>query len=160
MPPSIPGAKHLPGHPATVFESTAQKWSTLSPWAQQPCWDEQSPSWNQWGYNWSHQYRPYLRRSWTEGAWTSSRASDYHQATSATTWTDSQTTPASARPRADASCVRNLIRGTTEDAIAALQSLGIDEIIENLNSDRYAASSASSNKSHVRTWSLFHFEVF
>jgi len=41
-----------------------------------------------------------------------------------------------------------------------LQSLGIDKIIENLDNDRYAASSANSHKSHVKTWSLFHFEVF
>ena len=41
-----------------------------------------------------------------------------------------------------------------------MQSLGVDQMIRNLDDDRYAASSANSNKSHVRTWSLFHFEVF
>ena len=64
------------------------------------------------------------------------------------------------RPRADAPCVRNLVRGTTADALAALKSLGIEQIIADLENDRYAASSANSNKSHVKTWSLFHFEVF
>ena len=101
MPPSIPGAKHLPGRPATVFESTAQKWSRLSPWAQQPCWEEQSTFWNQWGYNWSYRYRPYTRRSWSEGAWTSNPTSDYHHTASSATWADDRITT-SARPRADA----------------------------------------------------------
>ena len=41
-----------------------------------------------------------------------------------------------------------------------MKSLGIEQIIEDLDKDRYAASSAHSNKSHVKTWSLFQVEVF
>ena len=44
--------------------------------------------------------------------------------------------------------------------MAALKSLGIDQVIDDLDNDWDAASSANSNKSHVETWSLFHFEVF
>ena len=88
MPPSIPGAKHLPGHPATVFESTTHKWSRLPPWAQLPCWEEQCTSWNQWGYNWSYRYRPYTRQSWSDEAWTSGSTSDLRHAATTATWAD------------------------------------------------------------------------
>ena len=101
MPPSIPGAKHLPVHPATVFESTAQKWSRLSPWAQLPCWAEQRASRYQWGYSWSYRYRPYTRRSWPDEAWASDSTSDHRHTAATTTWADNRITT-SARPRADA----------------------------------------------------------
>ena len=34
MPRAIPGSQHLPSQPATVFESSADKWLRLSPWAR------------------------------------------------------------------------------------------------------------------------------
>ena len=33
-------------------------------------------------------------------------------------------------------------------------------MVNDLNDDRYAASATESNKSHIRTWSYFHSEVF
>ena len=36
----------------------------------------------------------------------------------------------------------------------------MEALINALNTDRYAASSADSNRSHLKTWSLFHYEVF
>ena len=158
MPPSIPGARHHPGHPATVFESTAQKWSRLSPWAQQRRWSEPNMSWSQWEHSWSERYRPFTQRRWSDDTW-STDTNDHRHTAAASSWSDTSVTP-TVRPRADAPRVRNLVRGTTADALAARKSLGIEQIIDDLDSDRYAASSASSNKSHVKTWSLFHFEVF
>ena len=159
MPPSIPSAKHHPGQPATVFESTSTKWARLSPWAQQSCWSAPDTSWSSWGWNWSSRYRHYTRQSWPDEAWTDNHVSEHHRSAVPTSWAEDRPSTA-ARPRADAPCVRNLFRGTTNDALAALRSLGIDQIIESLDNDRYAASSASSHRSHVRTWSLFHAEVF
>ena len=133
MPPSIPGAKHFPGQPATVFETSEQKWPRLSPWARLPGWGEQCASWNEWGHNWSYRYRPYTRQSWTADAWTSDTTADNHHTAPTITWADDRvTTPT--RPRADAPSVRNLTRGTTADALAALQSLGVDQMIRNRRS--------------------------
>ena len=159
MPPSIPGAKHLPGHPATVFESTDQKWSRLSPWAQWPYLNEQHTSWHQWGQSWSERYKPFIRQQWSNDAWTADPADDHHPWAAASTWPDNRVS-LPARPRADAPCVRNLVRGTTADALAALKLLGVEQIIADLENGRYAASSANSHKSHVKTWSMFHTEMF
>ena len=63
------------------------------------------------------------------------------------------------RPRSDAPAVRNLVRGTTADALNALRALGMEALANALNADRYATSSADSNRSHLKTWSLFHYEV-
>ena len=70
MPPSIPNARHLPGYPATVFESTEQKRARLSPWAHRPNWTMQHTSWGRWERGWSERYKPFTQRQWSNNDWT------------------------------------------------------------------------------------------
>ena len=67
MPRAIPGAQHLPSQPATVFESAADKWRRLSPWAHDSWKDypsdrQHATTWHEsWATrwdstSWSHRY--------------------------------------------------------------------------------------------------------
>ena len=98
MPPSIPGAEHLPGHPATVFESTSQKWAGLSPWAQRPYWTAPRTSWSHREYSWHDRCQLYIRRPWSDDAWADDTTTDHHHTASASTWSDNRAMP-TARPR-------------------------------------------------------------
>ena len=163
MPRAIPGSQHLPSQPATVFVSAADKWRRLSPWASDQ-WDvrtsaprrtyqeyEARASW--WSSSsWSYRYRPYTSGSWS--SWHSPPPDD-SQPDHEYSWHDAKQATAtrqpSLRPRSDVPAVRNLVRGTTADALNALRALGMEALINALNTDRYAASSADSNRSHLKT---------
>ena len=62
--------------------------------------------------------------------------------------------------RSDAPVVRNLRRGTTADALAALRDAGITALIEDLLQERYARSAATLSASLLKTGAYFHEEAF
>ena len=62
--------------------------------------------------------------------------------------------------RADAPVVRNLRRGITADALAALRDAGVTALVDDLLKDRYAQSAEASNASLLKTWAHFHAEAF
>ena len=62
--------------------------------------------------------------------------------------------------RKDEPLVRHLRRGTTTDALAALEEKGATALVDVLLKDRYAKGTAEANASLVRTWHHFHEEAF
>ena len=62
--------------------------------------------------------------------------------------------------RKDEPLVRRLRRGTTTDALAALEEKGATALVDVLLKDRYAKGTAEANASLVRTWHQFHDEAF
>ena len=137
MPPSIPGAKHLPGHPATVFGSTSQKWARLSPWAQQPYWTEPRTSWSQRDCSWHDRCQPYIRRPWSDEAWTDDATTDHHRTASASSWSDAPLRSLRADlglvdPSGSASLVPRAAQSRTPPGLAAKLS-GLEDMIKLLN---------------------------
>ena len=62
--------------------------------------------------------------------------------------------------RSDAPVVRNLRRGSVTEALEALRGQGLETLVTELLQDRNARSSVASNRSLLKTWSLFHDEAF
>ena len=62
--------------------------------------------------------------------------------------------------RFDEKTVRHSRRGTTVEAMAALESQGIKVLVGELVRDRYSAGANLSNASLLRTWCLFHQQAF
>ena len=58
--------------------------------------------------------------------------------------------------RNDTNAVRNLRRGSIEDAISALDQLGLDALTQYLLKDRVAASGVAVNCSLLKTWHTLH----
>ena len=68
--------------------------------------------------------------------------------------------PPFAQRRLDEPVVRNLRRGTTADALIALEAKGVTALVDVLYQDRYSASATASNASLLRTWQYFHDQAF
>ena len=62
--------------------------------------------------------------------------------------------------RKDEPLVRHLRRGTTNDALAALEEKGATALVDVVLKDRCAKGTAEANASLVRTWHRFHEEAF
>ena len=62
--------------------------------------------------------------------------------------------------RPDAPMIRNLRRGSVTEALEALQGQGLDALVAELLQDRSARTAASSNRSLLKTWGIFHDEAF
>lgn len=60
------------------------------------------------------------------------------------------------KARKDEPLVRHLRRGTTTDALKALEGSGAQALIDHLIKDRYAKGTAEANLSLIRTWHQFH----
>ena len=60
----------------------------------------------------------------------------------------------------DEPLVRRIRRGTTVDALVALDEKGATVLVDVLLRDRYAKGTAEANTSLVRTWHHFHEEAF
>jgi hypothetical protein len=68
--------------------------------------------------------------------------------------------PATEGPRRDVPVVRNVRRGSFNDAAASLALNGADYILEELLVDRHARSSVAAKASWINTWRRFHVLAF
>ena len=133
---------------SSASESTASIWARLAPTWASTNWAAHSTTWD-WGWE---------RGSWSRWSW-----HDHHHNYDSHSHRRTNNGHSRYDPynhRHDTTTVRHLRRGTTADALAALQASGVTALVESLVADRYSATGAASIKSLVRTWAHFHNEAF